>query len=29
VSVVDLTTRTVVKKLKAGERPWGIAVLSR
>ena len=29
VSIVDLTTRTVVKKIKAGDRPWGVAVISR
>jgi len=26
--VVDVATRQVVKKIKAGERPWGIAVIS-
>ena len=28
VSIVDLTTRTVVKKIPAGDRPWGVAVVT-
>jgi YVTN family beta-propeller protein len=29
VSVVDLATKTVVKKIAVGNRPWGIAVVSK
>ena len=29
VSVVDLATKTVVKKIPVGNRPWGIAVVGR
>jgi YVTN family beta-propeller protein len=29
VSVIDLATRTVVKKIAAGQRPWGVAVVAR
>jgi YVTN family beta-propeller protein len=28
VSVVDLATHTVIKKLKAGNRPWGALTLA-
>jgi YVTN family beta-propeller protein len=27
ISVVDLATRTVLKKIKVGEKPWGVAVV--
>jgi YVTN family beta-propeller protein len=29
VSVIDLATRTVVKKIPAGQRPWGVTVIAR
>jgi len=29
VSVVDLSTKQVVKKITVGQRPWGIAVIAR
>jgi len=29
VSVVDLATNTVTKKIKAGKGPWGVLVLPR
>jgi YVTN family beta-propeller protein len=29
MSVVDLTTKTVVRKIKTGERPWGVLVMAR
>ena len=29
VSIVDLATRTVLKKVKAGDRPWGVVVLAQ
>ena len=29
VSVVDVTTRQVLKKITVGERPWGLAVVAR
>jgi YVTN family beta-propeller protein len=28
VSVVDITTKQVVKKIKVGDRPWGLVVVS-
>ena len=27
--LVDLTTKQVVRKIKVGERPWGVAVITR
>ncbi|MBI1787860.1 MAG: hypothetical protein HYR60_09970 [Acidobacteria bacterium] len=27
VSVVDLAARRVIKKIPAGDRPWGVAIL--
>jgi YVTN family beta-propeller protein len=27
ISVVDLATQTVVKKIKVGDSPWGVLVL--
>jgi YVTN family beta-propeller protein len=29
VSLVDLTTKQVVKKIAAGTRPWGVAIIKR
>jgi YVTN family beta-propeller protein len=29
VSIVDLEKRQVLKKIKVGDRPWGIAVIGR
>jgi YVTN family beta-propeller protein len=29
VSVVDLATNTVTRKIKAGQGPWGVLVLPR
>ena len=29
VSVVDLESKQVAKKIKVGDRPWGVAVVSR
>ena len=29
VSLVDLTTKQVVKKIAAGTRPWGVAIISQ
>jgi YVTN family beta-propeller protein len=29
VSVVDVATQTVVKKVKTGESPWGVLVVGR
>ena len=29
VSVVDVATRTVVRKIKAGDRPWGVVTVPR
>jgi YVTN family beta-propeller protein len=28
VSVVDLATNAVIKKIKVGDKPWGIAVVA-
>jgi YVTN family beta-propeller protein len=28
VSVVDVTTKQVTKRIKVGERPWGVAVVA-
>jgi len=29
VSVVDLATKQVVKKIPVGQRPWGMTVIGR
>jgi YVTN family beta-propeller protein len=29
VSLVDLATKQVVKKIPAGNRPWGVAIIGR
>jgi YVTN family beta-propeller protein len=29
VSIVDLATNTVIRKIKAGDRPWGVITLSQ
>ena len=29
VSIIDVATRTVLKKVKVGDKPWGVLMLSR
>ncbi len=29
VSVVDVATHNVIKKIKVGEKPWGVLVMGR
>jgi YVTN family beta-propeller protein len=29
MSIVDVATHTIVKKVKVGDKPWGVLVLSR
>ena len=29
VSIVDLNTKSVIKKVKVGDRPWGVVVVGQ